>query len=127
MCWRYSLAVLYDGFIVLAIAFLLTFMVLCYRGGTTIPVGTHWYQALLLMGAYLYYMLSIVKSGQTIGLKAWGLRLVFPPQVSAVQAVHRRLLYLWPLSLWAFGHRQKRQQQLRACQAAIIIRNVEGA
>jgi uncharacterized RDD family membrane protein YckC len=67
-------ALFYDGLLLLAVLFGATFLVLPLTGGEAIRGGDPVFRAYLLAVAYLYFALPWVRSGQTLGLKAWRLR-----------------------------------------------------
>jgi len=51
-----------------------TFLALLVTGGKAVPAGEPLFRAYLLLVAYLYFALAWVRTGQTLGLKAWRLR-----------------------------------------------------
>jgi uncharacterized RDD family membrane protein YckC len=75
-CIRYLGALIYDGIILVALFILLTAICLLFRHGVAIPPASQWYQLLLVSILYGYYFLSYQQGGQTIGMKAWHLRLI---------------------------------------------------
>lgn len=73
---RYIGAFIYDGIILLALFFLFTTLCLCYRHGVAVPPSSAWYQLSLIFIFFIYYFLSHRHGGQTIGMRAWRLKLV---------------------------------------------------
>lgn len=73
---RYFGALIYDGIILIALFFLFTTACLFCRHGTAIPPASLWYQLTLLFIIYGYYFLSYRRGGQTIGMRAWHIKLV---------------------------------------------------
>jgi uncharacterized RDD family membrane protein YckC len=72
--WRRIAAGLYDLLPLAAILMIATALLFPFtRDG--IPPGTYWYRAYLLLVAFAYYGLSWRRGGQTIGMKAWRLRM----------------------------------------------------
>ena len=73
-------ALLYDLLLVIAVAFVATFAMLPLTRGEAIltttqgPVG-HLYHALLLLAVFAYFGWCWTQSGQTLGMKAWRIRL----------------------------------------------------
>jgi uncharacterized RDD family membrane protein YckC len=67
-------ALVYDGLLLLALLFGATFAVLPLTGGEAVPVAEPAFRAYLLGVVYAYFALPWVRSGQTLGLKAWHLR-----------------------------------------------------
>jgi uncharacterized RDD family membrane protein YckC len=58
--------------------FALTLVVILARGGRAIAAGTLWYEATLVAVAFAFCALSWTRGGQTVGMKAWRIRLVAP-------------------------------------------------
>ena len=73
--WRRIAAGLYDLLPVAAILMIASLAAVALHGGR-IPPGTLWYQAYLGIVAFAYYGVSWKLGGQTIGMKAWRLRMV---------------------------------------------------
>jgi uncharacterized RDD family membrane protein YckC len=97
MLLRYIAAQLYDFFILFALFFASTALCLLINDSQTIEPATRWYQLVLLMMVFLYYAISVKWGGQTIGMRAWGLRLVAADarNLSWSQVI-RRLLCFFP-------------------------------
>jgi uncharacterized RDD family membrane protein YckC len=73
-------ALFYDLLLVLALAFVATFAMLPLTGGEAIVSATqgmlaHAYHALLAILAFAYFGWSWTHSGQTLGMRAWRIRL----------------------------------------------------
>lgn len=78
--FRRLAALFYDLLLVLALAFVATFAMLPLTGGEAIVPGTqglvaHAYHALLATLAFAYFGWSWTRSGQTLGMRAWRIRL----------------------------------------------------
>ena len=73
---RYIGALLYDGIILIALCFFFTALCLVCRSGRSIPPASLWYQLALFFLAFGYYFISHLRAGQTIGMRAWHLKLV---------------------------------------------------
>ena len=69
-------AMVYDGLLCVAIAFLATAVALAFTGGEAIPPGTGLFQAWLLLACFPYFGWCWSRGGQTLGMRAWRLRLV---------------------------------------------------
>jgi uncharacterized RDD family membrane protein YckC len=65
----------YDALLVGALWMVTTLVILTARAGEPIPAGTPAYQLLLLLVAALYFVVSWLRGGQTLGMRAWRLRL----------------------------------------------------
>lgn len=74
-------AILYDSLLLVAVLMLATAVLLPMSGGRAItPVDTGWpayfYRFLLLVVAVLYFGWSWTRTGQTLGMLAWKIRVV---------------------------------------------------
>ena len=98
---RNMAAVIYDGMILLTLFFLFTALCLCYRHGIIIPSGSVWYQLSLLCIIFGYYFLSYRNGGQTIGMKAWRLRLVSLKTHLSSKQILARFFLIIPAFLYA--------------------------
>ena len=68
-------AAVYDGVLVLAVWFLATAVLLPFTGGQAIAAGTWWFAPYLIAVSFLYFGGFWVHGGQTLGMRAWKLRL----------------------------------------------------
>lgn len=73
---RRLLAISYDALLLGAVLFVATFAVLPFSGGVAIRPGNPFYATYLATIAYLYYAWPWLHGGQTLGMRAWGIRLV---------------------------------------------------
>ena len=64
----------YDALLVGAIWMLVTLIIVAIRGGDPVPSGEPTYQLLLLVMAAPFFITSWVRGGQTLGMRAWRLR-----------------------------------------------------
>ncbi len=64
----------YDTLLMAALAMLLTFALVIVRGGEALPPGSLGYQLFLLALATLFYTAFWWRGGQTLGMRAWRLR-----------------------------------------------------
>jgi uncharacterized RDD family membrane protein YckC len=67
-------AVGYDAILLFAVWWVSTILVVALRGGRAIEPGNHWFQACLTGISYAYFVWQWRKGGQTLGMKAWRLR-----------------------------------------------------
>ena len=78
--FRRLAALAYDLLLVIAVTFVATFAMLPLTGGEAIltstqgPVG-YLYHAVLLLAVFVYFGWCWTRSGQTLGMKAWRIRL----------------------------------------------------
>lgn len=66
-------SVCYDLLLVMALSFVLTFLLILARGGEEIGSGAVWFQVLLIAVWWLYFGWSWTHGGQTVGMRAWRL------------------------------------------------------
>ncbi|MGH8131195.1 MAG: RDD family protein [Steroidobacteraceae bacterium] len=93
-------AMLYDALLAIALAFVATFALLPLTDGEAILTSTqglagHLYHALLLLILFAYFGICWTRGGQTLGMKAWKIRLQ--------TADGRRLSWLDALVRFAIG------------------------
>jgi uncharacterized RDD family membrane protein YckC len=69
-------ALLYDTLAVAALFMLAGFLALVTTGGAAVPAGNGLFRMLLLAVGAAYVCASWVRGGQTLGMRAWRLRLV---------------------------------------------------
>lgn len=74
--WRRLAAMAYDWLLLASVLFATTFVLILLRGGAAIAPGTWWYGVLLIAVAFLFYGWCWTHGGQTLGLRAWKLRVV---------------------------------------------------
>ncbi|MEY3183004.1 MAG: hypothetical protein RLZ35_989 [Pseudomonadota bacterium] len=124
-------ALCYDLFLLICVWLIVSTVLVIFLKGNAIPPNSLWYQCLLLAIAQVFFIgFWCFGRGQTVGLKAWGLRLavdsstqhsVFPPTIPLKKA----FIYFWlgALSLvlmgagWCFmrGNTQQRSWAERIC------------
>lgn len=73
--WRRLAATLYDMIAIVAIWFCLSFAIVGFRNFRAIEPHTLWFNSVLLLSAMLYLSWSWHKGGQTLGMRAWRIRL----------------------------------------------------
>lgn len=102
MVIKFFSAVIYD--LVIACTLLLAFTAVCLlvNKNQAIAPGTLWYQICLVLNLLLYYLLSLKYGGQTIGMRAFHLKVVSGrDNLTGVQILGRLILVL-PAYLTAF-------------------------
>ncbi|NIV17762.1 MAG: RDD family protein [Woeseiaceae bacterium] len=67
-------AVLYDSLLVAALLFMATIPFIAIRGGEAVDPPTLTYQLSMLAVAYAFFVSFWSRSGSTLGMLAWGLR-----------------------------------------------------
>jgi uncharacterized RDD family membrane protein YckC len=68
-------AIVYDLLLLIAILMLATLLLLPLTGGEAIRSGNHFFQLYLLLCSYIYFAWQWARGGQTLGMRAWRLRL----------------------------------------------------
>jgi uncharacterized RDD family membrane protein YckC len=68
-------AMLYDSLLVQAVLFMATLALMPFTEGEAVPSANHVYPAYLLFVAYIYFTGQWVRGGQTLGMRAWRIRL----------------------------------------------------
>lgn len=74
--WRRFAAFCYDLLLLAALVFCFTLAVLALRRGAPVPPGTWWFPAALLAVAAAFFCGFWVRGGQTVGMRAWRVRVV---------------------------------------------------
>jgi uncharacterized RDD family membrane protein YckC len=69
-------ALCYDLLLLAALLFCFTLLVLAARGGRAVEPGTVWFEVGLIAIAMLFYCGFWVHGGQTLGMRAWRIRVV---------------------------------------------------
>ena len=72
--FRRLAAACYDALLIVAVWMLATLTIVALRGGEPVPPGQLGYQLLLLGATALYFIFSWLRGGQTLGMRAWRLR-----------------------------------------------------
>lgn len=67
-------AACYDALLLGALWMAATLAIVAVRGGEPVPAGEPGYQLLLLVIAALFFITSWLRGGQTLGMRAWRLR-----------------------------------------------------
>ena len=74
--WRRVAALCYDLLLVAALLFCFTLAVLAARLGAAVPPGSWWFPLCLLGVAMAFFCGFWVRGGQTVGMRAWRIRVV---------------------------------------------------
>lgn len=90
-------ALFYDVLVMSSLLIGLTSVCLVFRKGVAIAPGTLWFQCLLTAVIYLYYAFSCLNGGQTVGMRAWRLKLVSKHATLSHKQVAKRFLLFLPL------------------------------
>lgn len=67
-------AAVYDLLLLIALWFVASAAVLVTRHGEAVPAGTLWFEAYLVVVAYLFFAWFWTHGGQTLGMRAWRLQ-----------------------------------------------------
>lgn len=74
--WKHFAAFVYDIFPVLGILLLTNLFVLFLRSGVEVPAHTLWFQLLVFFEIYFYFAYSWKAGGQTLGMRAWKIKVI---------------------------------------------------
>lgn len=74
--WRRLAALCYDLLLLTALLASFTLLVLAVRLGVAVQPGTWWFELSLLAIAMLFFCGFWVRGGQTLGMRAWHIRVV---------------------------------------------------
>lgn len=110
---RYIGALIYDIIILASIFILFTACCLFLQEENSVPPGTRWYQLALLGIIYCYYFFSYRFGGQTLGLRAWHLKLISDKTPLTHVQVLGRLTFTFPAFLFALIQCEKPHTILR--------------
>lgn len=124
-------ALVYDSFLVTAILFLATFIALQFNHGESYGKHHIGFTMFLIFSAGLYIVWCWAKGGQTLGMKAWRLRMISTDN-KQMTLTHAIVRYLWGVVgfwlagvgfLWCLFDRQKQSLQDRIAGTSFIIEN----
>ena len=101
MVFRFFAAILYDWTIAFALLFAFTAACLLINQNQAIPSGTLWYQTGLILNLLLYYLLSLKYGGQTIGMRAFHLKIVSGDSRLTILQILARLILTFPAHITA--------------------------
>lgn len=73
--WRQLAAMLYDSLLIIAILFVGTAIALIFNDGKAI-ISNHCYNLFLFILIFIFYGWFWTRSGQTLGMKVWKIRLI---------------------------------------------------
>ncbi|MEW5839205.1 MAG: RDD family protein [Pseudomonadota bacterium] len=129
-------ALLYDWLLIIALWFVQTALLLPLTGGQALPQTglAHWaYLALLYLTALGFFLFFWRRTGQTLGMRAWRLRLVDAQgHTPALSHLLRRALWAipsWGLAglgvLWLYVDPQRRALQDRMSATYLIVEKLK--
>lgn len=82
--WRRMVAIGYDLMLLFSVWFFSSFLVLPFTGGEAVATGAWWYQLYLLGVTFLFYAWFWVHGGQTLGMRAWRMKVVMSSDGSPI-------------------------------------------
>ena len=94
-------ALFYDVLVISSLSIGLTSVCLMFRKGAIIAPGTLWFQCLLIAAIYFYYALSCLYGGQTVGMRAWRLKLISKRTALSHEQIATRFLLFLPLLVFS--------------------------
>lgn len=74
--WKHFAAFVYDIFPLLGVFIATSLIVMLLRGGEIVEPGNIWFSLLLLFELVFYYVYSWKKGGQTLGMRAWKIKII---------------------------------------------------
>ena len=74
--WRRLAAFCYDLLLLVALVVCFTLLVLAVRLGAAVPPGSWWFLSCLVAIAMAFFCTFWVRGGQTLGMRAWRIRVV---------------------------------------------------
>ena len=74
--WKHFASYFYDIFPVLGVLLLTNLLVLFARDGVEVPANTLWFSFLIFFEIGFYYIHSWKIGGQTLGMRAWKIKIV---------------------------------------------------
>ncbi len=99
--WRRLAAALYDAMIVIALFMFATALALPFTDGDAVPAGEIWFQVYLLIVGVTFFVGFWYRSGQTLGMRAWKIRLAHADENKPLSAGQLLLRALAALISWA--------------------------
>jgi len=119
--YRIFAALFYDTLILISLLMLMTVGCVFYNNGQAIPPHNLIYQTLLIIIIFGYYIISIRWGGQTIGMRAWRLKIIGGNNKLTVTHVFRRLILYLPAILIAIIRWQSPQTLLQRWSATRLV------
>lgn len=95
-------AMLYDSLLIFAVLFFASAIALIFNQGEAIE-SNHWYNIYLLLTVFTFYAWFWQKSGQTLGMRVWKIRIVAESGANPGWGVSYLRLLFALLSLLCFG------------------------
>lgn len=97
-------AMIYDALLVLAVLMLVTVPFVALRGGEPVETGTNLgYRLTLLVVIYAFFVGYWTRSGRTLGMQSWGLRIETPDGALPTVAAATLRFFAAILSWLPFG------------------------
>lgn len=128
--WRRLAAILYDTLIVIALLMVAMALLLPLNHGEAFSAGNLWVQLYLLGIGVTFFILFWKKAGQTVGMRAWQIRLVHEdsrqePAIIALLARALLAIVSWALLglgfFWCFVDPQKSGWHDRLSKTRLIL------
>ncbi|WJW74905.1 RDD family protein [Thiohalobacter sp. IOR34] len=99
-------AMCYDSLLLLAVLFVASALVLPFTGGEAVAPGNPFFSTYLLFVCYFFFAWFWIHGGQTLGMRAWRLRVQRPDggPISWAQALLRFFAAIPSLALFGLGY-----------------------
>lgn len=95
-------AISYDLLLLIALDFVATAIFLVFTGGVAVESANPFFKLYLLLIAYVYFVWQWTHGGQTLGMRAWKIR-VISSDAGPVTWKRAGLRFLLSLLSWAFA------------------------
>ena len=90
---RQLAAMIYDSLLIFAVLFFASAIALLFNGGEAIEAKL-WFKLYLLLTVFTYYAWFWNKSGQTLGMRAWKIRIITDTGANPAAALCRQEKFL---------------------------------
>lgn len=123
MTLRLIAACLYDALILIALLMVVTAFCVLANGGEAIATASRWYQCLLAVVVLIYQIISIRGCGQTIGMRAWHLKIISENQGIKIRQIIARFILTIPAYILALLIFKKPQQLIKKWTKTELVRS----
>ncbi len=96
-------AIFYDCLLLLSVFFFFTLILLPATGGEAIESGNIPYEIYLVLISYFYFLWQWTHGGQTLGMRAWNIKLVGDKDITVTWPDASRRFFLAMISWLMFG------------------------
>ncbi|MCX7552620.1 RDD family protein [Marinicella sp. S1101] len=101
--WKHLAALVYDIFPILALFLTTSLILILFRQGQEVQPRTFWLQAILFLEVFLYFAYSWKLGGQTLGMRAWKIKIENHQQLTWPDVTWRFLVGIFSTALLGLG------------------------